>query len=130
VNVFVPARTAGSCSIRPASSIPRRVAEFSAINSARDDQSARRRPQKSGLRRAVVVSSNSPCGCNPHPDHLFDELSPYHPYMNYGRSQDADGDGREKNARYKGRIETVIIFARPWFYGPNQPPPPIALFSE
>src|SRR5262245_2295072 len=27
---------------------------------------------QAGLRRAVVVSSNSPCGCNPHPDHLFD----------------------------------------------------------
>src|ERR1043166_2374245 len=40
-----------------------------------------------GVRRAVVVSSNSPCGCNPHPDHLFDELSPYHPYLNYGRSK-------------------------------------------
>ena len=40
-----------------------------------------------GARRAVVMSSNSPCGSNPHPDHVFDEASPYHPYMHYGRSK-------------------------------------------
>src|SRR6266550_8905877 len=70
------------------------------------------------VKRAVLVSSNSPCGCNPHPDHLFDELSPYHPYMNYGRSK------MEMELAVKERadkIETVLIRA-PWFYGPNQPP--------
>lgn len=73
---------------------------------------------KSGVKRAVIVSSNSPCGCNPHPDHLFDELSPFNPYMNYGRSK------MEMELAIKERspkIETVIIRA-PWFYGPNQPP--------
>ena len=39
------------------------------------------------IKRAVIVSSNSPCGCNPHVDHLFDESSPYNPYMGYGRSK-------------------------------------------
>ena len=71
-----------------------------------------------GVKRAVIVSSNSPCGCNPHPDHLFDELSPYRPYMNYGRSK------MEMELAVKARstrIETVLIRA-PWFYGPNQPP--------
>jgi nucleoside-diphosphate-sugar epimerase len=71
-----------------------------------------------GVKRAVVISSNSPCGCNPHPDQLFDELSPYHPYMNYGRSK------MEMELAVRARsnkIETVIIRA-PWFYGPNQPP--------
>jgi len=64
------------------------------------------------------VSSNSPCGCNPHPDHLFDELSPYHPYMNYGKSKmKMELAVKER----QGRIETVII-RTPWFYGPNQPP--------
>jgi nucleoside-diphosphate-sugar epimerase len=66
----------------------------------------------------VVVSSNSPCGCNPHPDHLFDELSPYHPYMNYGRSKMAMELAIKPRS---DRIETVVIRA-PWFYGPNQPP--------
>jgi len=73
---------------------------------------------KSGVKRAVIVSSNSPCGCNPHPDHLFDELSPFNPYMNYGRSKmEMELAVRERSAR----IETVLIRA-PWFYGPNQPP--------
>ena len=96
---------------------PRRVREFYEIN--RDgtanllDAAIR-----AGIKRAVIVSSNSPCGCNPHPDHLFDELSPYHPYMNYGRSK------MEMELAVKQRaseIETVLIRA-PWFYGPNQPP--------
>jgi len=73
---------------------------------------------RSGVKRAVVVSSNSPCGCNPHPDHLFDELSPYHPYLGYGRSK----MGMELAVQQRAdKIETVIIRA-PWFYGPNQPP--------
>jgi nucleoside-diphosphate-sugar epimerase len=96
---------------------PRRVSEFYQIN--RDgtahllDAAIR-----AGVKRAVVVSSNSPCGCNPHPDHLFDELSPYHPYFNYGRSKMEMEMEVKKRA---DKIETVIIRA-PWFYGPNQPP--------
>jgi nucleoside-diphosphate-sugar epimerase len=96
---------------------PKRVAEFYEIN--RDgikillDAAIR-----TGLKRAVIVSSNSPCGCNPHPDHLFDELSPFNPYMNYGRSKmEMEFAVRER----AGKIETVLIRA-PWFYGPNQPP--------
>lgn len=72
------------------------------------------------LKRAVVVSSNSPCGCNPHPDHLFDEESPYNPYMNYGRSK-MEMELAVHGFRDAGKIETVIIRA-PWFYGPHQPP--------
>lgn len=96
---------------------PRRVREFYEIN--RDGTAnlldAAIRDE---VKRAVVVSSNSPCGCNPHPDHLFDELSPYHPYMNYGRSKMEMELAVTKRA---DRIETVLIRA-PWFYGPNQPP--------
>jgi nucleoside-diphosphate-sugar epimerase len=71
-----------------------------------------------GLDRAVIVSSNSPCGCNPHPDHLFDENSPYHPYMNYGRSKMLM---ELAVVERRNKIDSVIIRA-PWFYGPNQPP--------
>jgi nucleoside-diphosphate-sugar epimerase len=79
----------------------------------------------SRLKRAVIVSSNSPCGCNPHPDHLFDELSPFNPYMNYGRSKmEMELAVRERAAK----IETVLIRA-PWFYGPN-PPPRQTLFFQ
>jgi nucleoside-diphosphate-sugar epimerase len=96
---------------------PRRVREFYEIN--RDGTTNLLEAAiRSGVKRAVIVSSNSPCGCNPHPDHLFDELSPYHPYMGYGRSK------MEMELAVKQRaekIETVVIRA-PWFYGPNQPP--------
>ena len=74
---------------------------------------------EAGLKRIVVVSSNSPCGCNPHPDHLFDENSPYRPYMNYGRSK-MQMELAVKQAQAKGEIETVLVRA-PWFYGPHQP---------
>ncbi len=96
---------------------PRRVRELYDINR---DGSANLLDAAiaAGSKRAVVVSSNSPCGCNPHPDHLFDELSPYHPYLNYGRSKmEMELAVRQRASK----IETVIIRA-PWFYGPNQPP--------
>ncbi len=96
---------------------PRRVREFFEIN--RDGTTNLLDAAiKSGVRRAVIVSSNSPCGCNPHPDHLFDELSPFNPYLNYGRSKmEMEIAVRER----ADKIETVLIRA-PWFYGPNQPP--------
>jgi len=49
---------------------------------------------------------------------LFDELSPFNPYMNYGRSKmEMELAVRER----ANKIESVLIRA-PWFYGPNQPP--------
>jgi nucleoside-diphosphate-sugar epimerase len=98
---------------------PRRVADFYAINVNGTDQLLEAAVQ-SGVRRAVIVSSNSPCGCNPHPDHLFDELSPYHPYLNYGRSK-MQMELAVRARQERGQLETVIIRC-PWFYGPNQPP--------
>jgi nucleoside-diphosphate-sugar epimerase len=80
-----------------------------------------------GVRRAVVVSSNSPVGLNPHPQHLFDESSPYHPYMNYGRSK-MQMELRVKQLAAAGKIETVIV-RPPWFYGPNQPLRQVLFFS-
>ncbi len=96
---------------------PKKVSDFFAIN--RDGTTNLLDAAiKSGVKRAVIVSSNSPCGCNPHPDHLFDELSPFNPYMNYGRSKmEMELAVRER----ADKIETVLIRA-PWFYGPNQPP--------
>jgi len=72
------------------------------------------------IKRAVVVSSNSPCGCNPHLDHLFDESSPYNPYLGYGRSKMLME--QFVNGMYsQGKLESVIIRS-PWFYGLDQPP--------
>jgi len=96
---------------------PRRVSELYEIN-VEGTKHLLEAAINSGVKRAVIVSSNSPCGCNPHPDHLFDELSPFNPYMNYGRSKmEMELAVRERASQ----IETVIIRA-PWFYGPNQPP--------
>jgi len=73
-----------------------------------------------GVRRMVHVSSNSPIGCNPSPDHRFDEASSYNPYMNYGKSKKL-GEDIVNAVGKKNLIETVII-RPPWFYGPDQPP--------
>jgi nucleoside-diphosphate-sugar epimerase len=71
------------------------------------------------VRRAVVVSSDSPFGFNLNRDHRFDELSPYNPYMAYGRSKMLmEQVVRAYQAR--GKLETVIV-RPPWFYGPGQP---------
>jgi nucleoside-diphosphate-sugar epimerase len=96
---------------------PKKVSEFYAIN--RDGTTNLLDAAiKADVKRVVIVSSNSTCGCNPHPDHLFDELSPFNPYMNYGRSKmEMELAVRER----ADKIETVLIRA-PWFYGPNQPP--------
>jgi nucleoside-diphosphate-sugar epimerase len=80
-----------------------------------------------GVTRAVAVSSNSPLGNNPHSDHLFDEESPYHPYMNYGKSKMLM-EQTVMRFRDQGRIETVVI-RPPWFYGPDQPPRQTLFFT-
>ena len=83
--------------------------------------------EKADVRRAVVVSSNSALGNNPHRDHLFDEASPYNPYQAYGRSKmQLEQVVRELQSR--GKIETVIV-RPPWFYGPNQPPRQTTFFK-
>lgn len=98
---------------------PRRVAEFDQINVG-GTKSLLDAAAAAGVRRAVVVSSNSPCGCNPARDHSFDESSPYNPYMNYGRSK-MRMEQAVHAAQQSGRLETVIV-RPPWFYGPYQPP--------
>jgi nucleoside-diphosphate-sugar epimerase len=96
---------------------PHRVREFYQVN-VEGTRNVLAAAVAAGVRRAVIVSSNSPCGTNPHPDHLFDETSPYRPYMHYGRSKMLMERAVEAMA---GTIETVVIRA-PWFYGPWQPP--------
>jgi len=75
--------------------------------------------EAAGVRRAVVLSSNSPAGTNPGREDRFDEQSPYRPYMAYGRSKMLmELAVHEYQAR--GSLETVVV--RPtWFYGPGQP---------
>jgi len=82
---------------------------------------------KNEVRKILVISSNSPIGCNPHPEHLFTEETPYHPYMAYGRSK-MQMETLVQEAFHQGKIKTVIL--RPcWFYGPGQPLRQTQLFS-
>ena len=72
------------------------------------------------VRRLVVMSSNSPFGANGHPNAVFDETSPYQPYMAYGRSKKAMEELLLRRADAREGPEIVILRA-PWFYGPEQP---------
>ena len=71
------------------------------------------------VRRMVHVSSNSPIGVNPRPDHVFDESAPYDPYMSYGKTKKL-AEEMVREAGDKGAIEAAVI-RPPWFYGPGQP---------
>lgn len=83
--------------------------------------------EAAGARRVVVLSSNSPFGANPAREHRFTEESPYHPYMNYGRSK-MQMEQVVREVQSRGRLETVIL--RPtWFYGPDQPERQTTFFS-
>lgn len=83
--------------------------------------------ENAGVRRAVVVSSNSVFGNNPHRDHLFDETSPFNPYQSYGRSKmQLEQVVREFISH--GKMEIVLV-RPPWFYGPHQPPRQTTFFK-
>ena len=70
-----------------------------------------------GVKRFIATSSNSPAGFSRDPNTLFDESTPYKPYMAYGRSK-MQMEQAVKAA--EGLMESVIV--RPcWFYGPEQP---------
>jgi nucleoside-diphosphate-sugar epimerase len=112
--------SAGALLIHTAGIIhPQRVRDFYDVN-VHGAVNLLAAARKARVRRAVMVSSNSPLGCNPHPDHLFDESSPYHSYMNYGRSK-MRMEQAAMAASQAGDLETVIV-RPPWFYGPDQPP--------
>lgn len=98
---------------------PRRVRTFYEVN-VEGSRRLLEAAAEAGVRRAVVISSNSPFGFNLHDDHLFTEDSPYAPYRHYGRSkwQLERFAGELQRA---GQLEVVVVRA-PWFYGPGQPP--------
>jgi nucleoside-diphosphate-sugar epimerase len=98
---------------------PRRVRELYEINhdGTRHVLAA---AAAAGVRRVVATSSNSPAGVSRRPEDVFDESSPYRPYLAYGASKKLMED-RLNEAHREGAVETVIV--RPcWFYGPDQPP--------
>lgn len=81
-----------------------------------------------GARRVVAMSSNSPIGASRNPHEVFDEESPYRPYMGYGRSKQAAEEWmRARIAAGQGPALTIV--RAPWFYGPEQPARQTLFFS-
>src|SRR5262245_61264140 len=83
---------------------------------------------KAGVRRAIVMSSSSPIGVSRNPFEVFDEESPYNPYMGYGRSKQKMEEWLRTGANDKNLPEITIVRA-PWFYGPEQPARQTRFFS-
>ena len=107
---------------------PRRgVKEFTEVN-VDGVRGAIEAASTAGVRRAVVMSSNSPIGVSRNPHEVFDEDSPYRPYMGYGRSKEAMERWLLDWSGHGQRPEITIIRA-PWFYGPEQPQRQTRFFS-
>jgi nucleoside-diphosphate-sugar epimerase len=83
---------------------------------------------EAGVRRAIVMSSNSPVGASRNPFEVFDEESPYNHYMGYGRSKQEMEEWLRAGASGKNLPQITIIRA-PWFYGPEQPARQTRFFS-
>ena len=103
-----------------------RIEEFFNVN-VKGTQNLLEAASLNGVKRAVIMSSNSPIGVTKNPELIFNETSPYNPYMNYGRSKMLMEKAVHTYQENK-RIETVIVRA-PWFYGVNQPPRQTIFFT-
>jgi len=97
---------------------PARVKDFYDVNLT-GTQNILKAAAAAGIKRVVVVSSNSPLGVNHSLTERFDERSEYHPYKNYGRSKMQTELFVRKFEKENG-LECVIV-RPPWFYGPDQP---------
>jgi nucleoside-diphosphate-sugar epimerase len=75
--------------------------------------------RRAGAGRFLHVSSNSPFGANPGPEHRFTEASEPNPYLAYGASK-LEAERLVRRAHERGDVEAVIL-RPPWFYGPHQP---------
>lgn len=106
---------------------PRRVREFFQVH-LEGTQHVLAAAVRAGVRRAVILSGSSSCGCNPTRDDRFDEGSPFHPYMGEGRSRMLM-ELAVRELQQSGAIETVVIRA-PWGYGPGPRPCQTRSFRE
>lgn len=84
--------------------------------------------KRSGIKRMVVISSNSPFGGNPTAMATFNESSPYNPYMGYGQSK-MEMEHLLLTHMESGLGPEVVILRAPWFYGPGQPPRQTQFFT-
>ncbi|MDA9844264.1 NAD(P)-dependent oxidoreductase [Flavobacteriaceae bacterium] len=96
---------------------PKKVSDFFEINYDGTRNLIEKAISK-GINKIVVISSNSPIGCNKSNDYLFDEKSKYNPYMNYGKSKMLME--QFLMSKIKEGIDITII-RPPWFYGENMP---------
>lgn len=96
---------------------PARVADFFEVN-ANGTQNVLGAARRSGVRRVVHVSSNSPFGTNPHRNDRFRADEPFNPYLAYGRSKMMAE--LAVRAAVEAGLDAVIV-RPPWFYGPWQP---------
>lgn len=71
-----------------------------------------------GIKKFIIMSSNSPIGCNKSSEDPFDETSSYNPYMGYGKSKMLMEE--YLNKKINQGIDITIIRS-PWFYGENMP---------
>ncbi len=96
---------------------PKKIEEFYEVN-LESTKKLVEEAERKNIKKIIVISSNSPLGCNESNSELFDESSQYNPYMNYGKS-------KEKMEIYlKEKINSgldITILRPPWFYGSNMP---------
>ncbi len=97
---------------------PKRIGDFYSIN-LDGTRHVLKAAIHAGVRRAVIISSNSAFGTNAERTDRFDEASPFDPYMNYGRSKML-AEQHVRLVAESDRIETVVV-RPPWFYGPHAP---------
>ena len=105
---------------------PRRVIEFEEVN-RRGTLALWAAARDAGLKRMVVMSSNSPLGVNASPRERFTEQSPYNPYLGYGASKALME--QDLLARRGQEGPEIVILRAPWFYGPGQPDRQTRFFS-
>ncbi|MPY72165.1 MAG: NAD-dependent epimerase/dehydratase family protein [Alphaproteobacteria bacterium] len=84
--------------------------------------------RKADAGRLVMMSSNSPFGANRRPEDVFDEDSPFNPYMGYGRSK-MEMERLCALAMGRAGMPEIVIARAPWFYGPGQPPRQTQFFT-
>ena len=96
---------------------PKQVSDFYKINFEGTKNIVNAAISK-GIKKIIVMSSNSPMGCNKDKFTPFNEKSNYNPYMNYGKSKML----MEKYLLNKISDGVDITIVRsPWFYGDNMP---------
>jgi nucleoside-diphosphate-sugar epimerase len=105
---------------------PQRIKDFYDINVG-GTQNILNAARAAGIKRVVFVSSNSPLGVNRSTTDVFNESSPYNPYMNYGRSK-MQAELFLKKFEIEGGPQCVVV-RPPWFYGPDQPPRQTLFFT-